>query len=186
MHGFVRRPAFALVGALGVAAAYGAWHSAGGPLRSTSLAKPRVPAVLMADAAPARDRQADRAILGSPRSDNARCDMAGCADALAADAAEFCSVCVNATDVTLSGVDRSGLDGSGTSFGGASLAGFAPELQSDPNPIYLTNIEPSAVAAPTPEISTAAMLTLGFAGAFWAARRTGRAASKSSPEPRPC
>jgi hypothetical protein len=185
MRRFVRRSAFALVSALGVAAAYAAWYS-GDRLPSARLAKPHLPAVSMVDATLPRDSQAGRAVFGSPHAGDARCELIGCGETLAADSAEFCPVCLDSTDLMLSGLDPSGLDGAGTSLAATSLGTFAPELQGDPNSLYLSSIAPSALAAPTPEISTAAMLTLGFAGAAWIARRTRRATSKSSPEPCPC
>jgi len=170
MRRFARGSAFTLVAALGVAAAYAAWHP-GGPAQSARLATPRLPAISMA-AAPIGDSRAERAVPGAPRPGNAHCVLVGCDDAL--DAAEFCSACVDPTDLTLSGLDGSGLVGSETSLAGTSPDAVAPEFRDDPNPLVLTSFEPSAAAAATPEISTAAMLTLGFAGIVWIARRMRR------------
>ena len=184
MRRFVRSSASALAAALGVAAACAAWQS-GGPLRSARLAKPRVPAVSFVPAAPAEGSQAQRAVLGSAYPGDADCEQVGCADGLAADAAEFCAVCLDPTDLALSGFDRSSLDEWATPLA-ISLAAFAPEFPGDPHPLYLASIGPSSVAAPTPEISTAAMLTMGFAGVVWTVRRTRRPPSKSRPKPCPC
>ena len=183
MPRFVRSSAFALAAALGVAAACATWQP-GGPLRSARLAKPRVPAVSFVPAAPADGSQAQRAVLGSSHPGDARCEQVGCVDRLTAEAAEFCSVCFDPTDA-LSGLDRSSLDESGTPLA-ISLAAFAPEFRGDPHPLYLAGIGPSAAAAPTPEISTAAMLTVGFASVVWTVRRTRRPPSKSRPKPCLC
>ena len=184
MPRFVRSSAFALAAALGVAAACATWQP-GGPLRSARLAKPRVPAVSFVPAAPADGSQAQRAVLGSSHPGDARCEQVGCVDRLTAEAAEFCSVCFDPTDLALSGLDRSDLDESGTPLA-ISLAAFAPELRRDPHPLYVAGIGPSAAAAPTPEISTAAMLTMGFAGVVWSVRRGRRPPSMSRPAPCPC
>jgi hypothetical protein len=184
MHRFVRRPAFALVVACGVAAAaYAASHS-GGPVRSARLANPRFPTVSLADPMPLEDSQARRAGFGSAHPDGAFCELIGCEDERA-DAAEF-STRLDPSLLLLSDLDRPDLDGSAPTLAAMSLGAFGPELKGDPNPIYLASIEPSAVSAPTPEISTAAMLALGFAGVVWTARRMGHAASKPKPQPRPC
>jgi hypothetical protein len=178
MRRFARGSAFTLVAALGVAAAYAAWHS-GGPVQSARLAPPRLPAISMA-AGPVGDL---RDVLGAPVPGNALCVLVGCDDALAVDAAEFCSACFDPTDLTLSDLDGSGLDRSETSLGGTSPDAFAPEFHDDPDPFVLTSFEPSAAAAATPEISTAAMLTLGFAGIVWTARRTRRRMLRPGPAP---
>ncbi len=179
MPRFVRSSAFVLAAALGVAAACAAWQS-GGPLRSERLAKPRVPAVSSVPAAPADGSQAQRAVLGPSHPGDARCDEVGCVDRLTAEAAEFCSVCFDPTDLELSDLDRSSLDESGTPLA-ISHAAFAPEFRGDPHPLYLAGIGPSSVAAPTPEISTAAMQTMGFAGVVWSVRRGRRPPSMSRP-----
>jgi len=184
MPKFVRSSVFALGAALGVAAACAAWQSSG-PLRSARLARPRVPAVSFVPAAAADGSQAQRAVLGSSRPGDAHCEQVGCADGLTAEAAEFCSVGFDPTDLALSGLDRSSLDESGTPLA-ISLAAFAPEFGGDPHPLYLAGIGPSAAAAPTPEISTAAMLTVGFASVVWTVRRTRRPPSKSRPKPCLC
>ena len=85
-------------------------------------------------------------------------------------AAEFCSVCFDPTDLAPSGLDRLSLDKSGTPLA-ISLAAFAPEFRGDPDPERLASIGPYPVAAPAPEISTAAMLTMGFATVVWSVRR---------------
>ncbi len=175
MPRFVRSSVFALGAALGVAAACAAWQP-GGPLRSARLAKPRVPAVSFVPAAPADGSQAQRAVLGPSHPGDARCDEVGCVDRLTAEAAEFCSVCFDPTDA-LSGLDRSSLD-EGTPLA-ISLTAFAPEFRGDPHPLYLAGIGPSSVAAPTPEISTAAMLTMGLAGVVWSVRRRRRPSTRT-------
>jgi hypothetical protein len=183
MRRFVRSSTFALAAALGVAAACAAWQS-GGPLRSARLAKPRVPAVSFVPAAPADGSQAQRAVLGPSHPGDARCEKVGCVDWLTAEAAEFCSVCFDPTDLVPSGLDRSSFDESGTPLA-ISLAAFAPEFRGDPHPLYLASIGPSSVAAPTPEISTAAMLTMGFAGVVWSVQRWRRPPAMSRPKPCP-
>ncbi len=160
---FVRSSALALAAALGVATACAAWQS-GGPLRSARLAKPRVPAVSFVPAAPADGSEAQRAILDSSHPGDAHCDEVGCAGGLT-EAVEFCSGCFDPTDLA-----PSGLDESGTSLA-MSLAAFAPEFRGDPDPERLASIGPYPVAAPAPEISTAAMLTMGFATVVWSVRR---------------
>jgi hypothetical protein len=184
MPGFVRSSAFALAAALGVAAACAAWHS-GEPPRSARLPMPRVPAASFVPAAPGGDSQAQRALLGSPQPGDPRCERVGCADGLIAEVAEFCSVCLDPTGPALSGFDRSDFDGLGTPLA-ISLAAFAPEFRGDPHPLYLASIGPAATAAPTPEISTGAMLTMGFAGVVWTVRRARRPPSMSRPKPCPC
>jgi len=179
MRGFARGSAFTFVAALGVAAAYAAWHS-GGPVQSARLATPRPPAISMA--APPGGSEAE-AVLGAPLPGNAHCVVVGCDDALAVDAAEFCSACLDPTYLTLSVLDPPGLVGSETSLAGTSLDAFAPEFRDDPNPFVLTSFEPLAGAAATPEISTAAMLTLGFAGIAWTARRMRRRILRPDPAP---
>jgi hypothetical protein len=185
MRCFVRSSAFAIAAVLGAAAVYAAWHS-GRPLRPAKSAAPHVAAIMIVPAASASDPQAGPTLLGSPHWDDAHCELIGCADALAADASEFCSACLDPPDLTLSALDRSVLDESGASLAETSLGAFAPEFQGDPTLIDLVSFEPSATAAATPEISTAAMLTVGFAGVVWTAWRARRPRLRPDPAPRPC
>jgi hypothetical protein len=170
MRRFVRRSAFTLVAAISTAAAYAAWNSHG-PLHSARLARPQLPAVSIVPAARASDSQAERGAFDSAHPVSAHCDLIGCPDGIAANVAEFCAGCFYSGDLLPSGLDHSSLGA--TILAPTSLAAFAPGFEVDSNPLYL-GIEPSALAAPTPEISTAAMLTLGFAGVVWTARRTRR------------
>ena len=165
MRKCVRGSAFALAAALVAATAYAAWQPRGS-LRSARLATPQVAANSIVAAMRAGNAPTERNLLDSPRQQGAPFDLVGCADAPAVGAAEFLPVCL----------DPAELDGSGALFAAASLGGFAFEFGDDPDPLYLTGLAPSALAAPTPEISTAAMLTLGFAGAAWTACRARRPA----------
>jgi len=170
----VRGSAFALAAALIVAAACAASRP-GGLLRFAKLAAAPVAADSILAATPAGDAPRERGVPGSTHGESAPFDLAACANGAAGDAAEFRPVCLDPPEFARPCLDCLPLEGSGAVLG-ASLGGPAAEVGDDPDSVYLTDLAPSATAAPTPEISTAAMLTLGFAGAAWTARRRRRPA----------
>jgi hypothetical protein len=178
MRKCVRGSVFALAAALAVATAYAAWRPTES-LRAAKLAAPQVAADSIVAAVRAGDAPAERNGPDPSRREGAFCGLAGCVDALAAEGAELCLACIEPADLTQSGLDRFSVDGPGALFTSASLGGFAFGFGADPNPLYLIGLAPSAMAAPTPEISTTAMLTLGFAGVAWTARRARRRALRT-------
>ncbi len=92
------------------------------------------------------------------------CGADACAEAGAAD-----------TLVALSDFEASGRGEAAAMLMDPSLGGEA-NFEDGPNVVFPTSFEPSATAAATPEISTAAMMTLGLAGLVLAARRARRTA----------
>ncbi len=93
-----------------------------------------------------------------------RCGADACAEAGAADAL-----------VALSNFEASGRNEPAAMLIDPSLGGEA-NFEDGPNVVLPTSFEPSPTAVATPEISTAAMMTLGLSGLVLAARRTRRAA----------
>jgi hypothetical protein len=173
MRRLFRGSVLALVAALCIGAAWqpGAIHRSAKlkPHRLAELAQPANPGKtpLLAEA-----RRGE--LQTSPNPGDAPRQLAGCADPLTADAAESRRPCLAPGDLLLTGLDRAS-DGPGISLDAMSLGALALGFPGDPGPIDLISFAPSAAAAPTPEISTAGMLTLGLAGVAWIGRKTRRA-----------
>ena len=184
MRRLIRRSAFVLVAASAVAAAYAALPS-GLPAHVARLHLPRLAAV---DEGPAAPQPAAAKVAGpatertaAPRARVEPCESGACGDPLVDSLAEG----LGALDLSLAEGERPDLDQSAplavTGFDAASDG-----LANDPNPLYLASFAPSASAQPTPEISTAAMVTFGLAGVVWTARRTRRATLRTALNPRFC
>jgi hypothetical protein len=179
MRKVVRYSAGALVAALGVGAAYAAWPSVGHfavALRHTPIiawiddAPVEAPAALPAGGQAAVDNEA----FAEYDSGSAHCLVGGCAAGPAIKPTDACQPCFGNADPSLTDFVRSGLDEAAPTYAetGFNLDGLG--LSGDLSSVYLAGFEPVATAAPAPEISTAAMLTLGFAALVRAARRARR------------
>jgi hypothetical protein len=170
MRRLFRGSVLALVAALCVGATWqpGAVHRSAKlkPHRLAELTQPANPAKT-----PLRAEAKRGELLTSPNPGDAPRQLAGCADPLAA---ESWRACLAPSDLLLTGPDRAS-NGPEISLDPMSLGALALGFEGDPGPIDLISFAPSAAAAPTPEISTAAMLTLGLAGVAWAGRKAQRA-----------
>jgi hypothetical protein len=175
MRRLFRGSAIALLALLSVAAAYGAMQRGEHHRVARRLAP--VLAATPAETVPKETRipaRVPHAELQTPSPlMNAHCEPLDCADASLADAAVDCPICVDQNGQTVSPIDQ---------WGNRPFA----ELGGDLNPASLISFTPSSAAAPTPEVSTAAMLTLGFAGLIRLARRNRRASLRAIPAPRAC
>jgi hypothetical protein len=172
MSKILQRSALALLVASSAAAAFGAWQPSA--LRHFArLARPHLAEVSLAE--PTRKPE----ILRLARPQRAmRCDLGGCPDAAAESLAELCPACLDVAASPLPTLDRTAF---GETFAGDPNAPLDAGFASDGSAMYLVSFTPSGTAAPTPEISTSAMLTLGFFGAVWFTRRARRTTMKACP-----
>jgi hypothetical protein len=176
MRRLFRGSAIALLALLSVAAAYGAMQRGEHHRVARRLAP--VLAATPAETVPEDTRVPARvphAELQTPSPlMSAHCEPLDCADSTLANAAVDCPICVDQNGQTVSPIDQ------------WVAYRASAELDDALNPASLISFTPSSAAAPTPEVSTAAMLTLGFAGFIRLARRTRRASLRALPAPPAC
>jgi hypothetical protein len=179
MRKVVRYSARALAAVLAIGAAYAARPSVG----NFGAALGRAPIVAWIDEAPAMPKAASRAearptvdgaAFAALNGERANCLAGGCAGGPTIKSSDPCEPCLGLPEPSLPYFARSGLDEAPSALIEPGFEGAGEALRGDLGPVYLAGFEPIASAAPTPEISTAAMLTLGFAGIVRAARRARR------------
>ena len=177
MRRILQRSVFALLLAWCAAAAAGVWQPTA--LRHFArLVRPQLPDISLAQ--PARSRKPENLSLARTRPAPARFEAAG------EDLADYCPACLDAPISPLPMFDAPAFGAGATLAEDANFELFDPAFGDVAGSVYMVSFTPSGVATPTPEISTAAMLTLGLAGVAWATRHARRPAPRPSPAPRAC
>jgi hypothetical protein len=159
MKSWVRGPALTLAGAAAIAAVYVGWAGSQSIYAARSRPQAIVGAVALAPAA----------TLAGPAAPDPRVpSFAPCAG----DDCSAAAPAVIAADDVLYGIERVSEGEPWTDIADAGFGATLSDIHDGLSGLSLLSVEPGSIAAPAPEISTAAMVALGVV--LLSARRAGR------------